>query len=695
LSSPAPLRVTGRRERAAAIALTALVIAVEAMLLLTFVRGSQANAEIGGTSHFVTTLANVQREVLKLQLTVARVAEDVDGDDHPQDIVTQRAILESQLRTLNGGVGDSPEAQLAYDTIVEQLAPVDAAMTSFLGGAPSTAAALNEAVVELERTVKRTYDRYEFGYFRRTSDTLAAQAATHLLMLVVAILIAVLGGALGFVLRRRVRSEFAHAYYRLEAEVRQRTEAQEMLLHQASHDALSGLPNRVAFGERLEAALASDRHGVAVLFVDLDDFKAINDALGHAAGDEVLQITASRLKGALREGDLAARLGGDEFAVLVAVSHDVREAAAVADRILEALHEPIQVAGRTLFVQASVGIAMAGSGDDDASEVMRNADIAMYLAKGQGKDRSQVYQPAMHADVLQRLALRADLEAAVNGDGLVLHYQPIVDLESNRVTAVEALVRWVHPERGLIPPNDFIPLAETTGLIVPLGRWVLREACRQVGVWRRELGNDLNVSINVSPVQLKHPGLIDDVRDAIDAAGLEPSDVVIEVTETGVVEKGAASEVLFALRALGLRIAMDDFGTGYSSLGQIGRLPIDIIKIDRTFVQSYGIASTETALTASIVRLASSLNMVTVAEGIENTTQLANIRALGCEAAQGFLMSKPMDASAASLFLVEHSGKPPVSWNAAPDRFGDRRPGGSQSTRASRPRPAMAAEAAR
>ena len=665
MSTARPLGVTGARERAAVIALAFLVIAVEAMLLFAYFRGSQANTEIGGTSHFLTTLANVQREVLRLQLTVAQVADDADGDDDPEGIQKQRAILESQLRTLNGGVGESTESRRAYDMIVERLQPVDAAIDAFITiGTPATVPTLDHAVAALELTVKRTYDRYESGYFVRTSETLAAQAATHLLMLVVAVLIAVLGGALGFVLRRRVRAEFAHAFYRLEAEVRQRADAQEMLRHQAYHDALSGLPNRVWFGERLEAALADDRHGVAVLFVDLDDFKTINDVLGHAAGDEVLRITAARLKGALRDGDVAARLGGDEFAIMVTGSHDVRHAAAVSDRILEALHEPIQTTGRTLFVQASVGIAMAASGDDDASEMMRNADIAMYLAKGQGKDRSQIYQPAMHADVLQRLALRADLEAAVTGDGLVLHYQPIVDLQSNRVTAVEALVRWIHPERGLIPPDDFIPLAETTGLIVPLGRWVLQEACRQVGAWRRELGQDLKVSINVSPIQLKHPGLVDDVRRAIDEARIDPGDVVIEITETGIVENGAGSEVLFDLRALGVQIAMDDFGTGYSSLGQIGRLPVDIIKIDRTFVQAYGIASTESALTASIVRLASSLKMVTVAEGVESTEQLDYIRALGCEAAQGFLMSRPMDAVAAERFLVDRALDVAPIWSA-------------------------------
>jgi diguanylate cyclase (GGDEF)-like protein len=655
--------VTGRRERAAAIALTILVIAVEGMLLLTYLRGTQATAEIGGTSHFVTTLANVQREVLRLQLAISNVTEDLDGDDEPEDIRTQRAILESQLRTLEGGIGSSSEARLAYGSIVVRLAPVDDAIARYMNGFTSNdAASLHDAAADLERTVKRTYDTYEFGYFRRTSETLAAQAATHLLILVVAIVIGVLGAILAYVLRRRVRAEFAHAYYRLEAEVQQRTEAQEMLHHQAYHDALTGLPNRVAFADRLEAALADHRTSAGVLFVDLDDFKAINDVLGHEAGDEVLRITASRLNGALRSTDFAARLGGDEFAVIVTGSPDAREASAVADRILAALHEPVSLAGRTLFVQASVGIAMTGPDDIAAAELMRNADIAMYLAKGQGKDRSQVFQPSMHADVLQRLALRADLEAAVTGDGLVLHYQPIVDLETTRVTAVEALVRWHHPDRGLIPPTDFIPLAETTGLIVPLGRWVLREACRQVGAWRTELGLDLNVSVNVSPVQLKHPGLADDVREALAAGGLEPADLVIEITETGVVESGAASEVLFALRELGVRIAMDDFGTGYSSLGQIGRLPIDIIKIDRTFVQAYGVAATETALTASIVRLAGSLNMVTVAEGVEDADQLARVRDLGCGAAQGYLMSRPMDPVAAGAFLATHALGATPSW---------------------------------
>jgi EAL domain-containing protein (putative c-di-GMP-specific phosphodiesterase class I) len=229
------------------------------------------------------------------------------------------------------------------------------------------------------------------------------------------------------------------------------------------------------------------------------------------------------------------------------------------------------------------------------------------------------------------------------------------------VTAVEALVRWVHPERGLVPPAEFIPLAETTGLIVPLGRWVLREACRQVGQWRTELGQELKVSINISPVQLKHPGVIDDVRDAIESAGLRPEDVVLEITETGVVEHGAATEVLFDLQALGVKIAMDDFGTGYSSLGHIGRLPVDIIKIDQTFIQALGVHAKETALTATIVRLAGSLQLTTVAEGVEDQAQLQRIRDLGCEAAQGYLMSRPMAADAAREFLASH----PASWTLA------------------------------
>jgi diguanylate cyclase (GGDEF)-like protein/PAS domain S-box-containing protein len=437
-------------------------------------------------------------------------------------------------------------------------------------------------------------------------------------------------------------------------DVTERKRLQDELLHQANHDRLTGLPNRNQFTDRVREALARRSTGLcAVLFVDLDHFKDVNDSLGHAAGDDLLEAAAARLEGALRTGDTVARLGGDEFGVLLRGIADPSEAAPVADRILDVLQAPFEVGGSEVYVTASIGIAVAQAGGPTvAGELLRDADLAMNMAKDEGRSRSRVFQAAMHAHLLERVELEADLRRAIDRDELVLHYQPVVDIEAGRVTGVEALVRWHHPRRGLVPPMQFIPLAEESDLIVRIGRWVLDTACDQGVHLRAPTGEPVHVGINLSARQLLDPRLVGDVRAALARSGLPASDLVLEITESVVAGNIEATRtVLDELRALGVRIAIDDFGSGYSSLRYLKTLPIDILKIDRAFVKGLGVTERDGALADAIVMLGHSLGLTTVAEGIETEMQLDHLHRAGCELGQGYLFAPPMPLGALTDFL--------------------------------------------
>jgi len=432
-------------------------------------------------------------------------------------------------------------------------------------------------------------------------------------------------------------------------EVTDRKSGEERLLHQARHDSLTGLPNRHLFMERLGESLFRFNQGAgqcAVLFLDLDRFKVVNDSLGHHVGDDLLVAVARRLRENVRASDTVARFGGDEFAILLTEMDDHADATAIATRLADAVSAPVNLNGYEVFTSASIGIALATFGHDRPEYLLRNADMAMYRAKGSPGVAWRVFDRGMHAQALARLQTETDLQRALQRGEFTLVYQPIVALKTGRIAGVEALCRWHHPERGLVEPAEFIATAEETGAILPLGNWVLREACRQLAAWRDELGVRIAVSVNLSARQFADPGLVDNVRDALRSSGLRPRHLKLEITESALLESDVAEEVLRELRDLGIEMQMDDFGTGYSSLAALHRLPIRALKVDRTFVARIGEGDAPRQLVRTIVLMAQGLGLAAIAEGVETEAQLAEVRDAGCDYAQGYLISRPLAASA-------------------------------------------------
>lgn len=432
-------------------------------------------------------------------------------------------------------------------------------------------------------------------------------------------------------------------------DVSERRTLQSRLAHQAFHDELTRLANRALFLNRVGHTVARvprGKHPSAVLFLDLDDFKKVNDSLGHAVGDELLVAAAARLTTCVRPGDTIARLGGDEFAVLLDDVDGMSDVIVVAERISVAVSAPFHLNGRDVFVGVSIGIASMEMGDSP-DDVLRNADLAMYFAKSRRKGDFAVYEPSMHDQMMEHLELEVDLRAAVERNEFEIEYQPIVNLITGEVHGAEALLRWNHPTRGYVPPVRFVPMAEETGLIIPLGRWVLREACERARDWRAHYRGrrPLQVSVNLSARHFQDASLMQDVQQALNDSGLEPWALTLEITESVLMHTSESTlERLRALKALGLNLAIDDFGTGYSSLGYLQQFPIDILKIDRSFVEAVGTEHGDPVLARAIIALGRTLQIETIAEGIERPEQREGLRTLGCTLGQGYHFARPMSA---------------------------------------------------
>lgn len=435
-------------------------------------------------------------------------------------------------------------------------------------------------------------------------------------------------------------------------------EAEEQLLHNAFHDALTGLPNRMLFMNKLKRSLSrvgEDEYMFAILFLDLDRFKVINDSLGHHIGDQLLIALSQRLETAIRPGDMVARLGGDEFAIILDRIKSITDATQAAHRIQQELSTPFKLSGHEVFVSASIGISHSLVPYNSPEEFIRNADIAMYRAKDQGRGGFELFDVGMQERASERLQLEIDLRRALSHDEFQVHFQPIISLENYRISGFEALIRWKHPENGLISPLKFIPIAEETGLIIPIGKWVLHEACKQVREWQLNYPTDppLSISVNLSGVQFSDPTMIDNIKNVLADTGLDAASLKIEITESAIIENiEAAAEILNRIKELGIKISLDDFGTGYSSLSYLHRFPIDTLKIDRSFITAMNMEK-NAEIVSTILTLAKNLGMDVIAEGVETREQILQLMGMKCEYVQGFMLSKPMNGESMSRLIED------------------------------------------
>ncbi len=453
-------------------------------------------------------------------------------------------------------------------------------------------------------------------------------------------------------------SEMARLNEQLQVELTERKRVEEQMAYSATHDSLTNLPNRVLFMDRLQHAMERARRHTdylyAVLFLDLDRFKVVNDSLGHKAGDQLLVETAARLMRCLRNEDTVARLGGDEFVILLEDIQDTREVTLVADRIQQDLSLPYVLDGQKAFVFVSMGIVLSTVTYEKTEDILRDADIAMYRAKGKGLGGYEIFDQTMLEHVMTRLELETQLRKALENQELIVHYQPILDLETRHIVGFEALVRWQHPTQGLMLPTEFIPTAEETGLIVPLGYWVLEQACRQIRAWQVKFPADppLTINVNWSTRQCIEPDLTQKIAKILQETGLDAHTLNLELTESLIIEDTeSATTALSELRALGVQVQIDDFGTGYSSLGYLHTLPIDTIKIDRSFISRMGINGNGSEIVRTILALAHDLGMKVVAEGVETDDQLSNLKTMACEYVQGFLFAEAVDSQKAGDML--------------------------------------------
>lgn len=636
-----------------AVFLVGLTLSVEVLLWQAYVSSGRRSASFKQSSITVTNLANVQRETTRLYAESLRVSA---GERDVEELRLRRMLVGRQVSIMPAWV--APDDVARVRAILEHY---DVAANYFLDGPDDrersvAARDLAETATALERQVKITYDRHEQHFYRQLAVELRQAAGSQRAVLLLGVVVMAIAAALTLLLRRSVRSAFQRAYEALVHEIEERKTLQGQLEHQAYHDALTGLANRTLYIRRVEEAVTAGRRAgeaTGVIFIDLDDFKAVNDTLGHEAGDTLLEQTAKRLTLCLRGEDTAARLGGDEFAVLLEHSSDAER---VAQRIMEALRAPVRIADHDLVISASVGIAVGGPEIEFATTLLANADIAMYSAKAKGKSQYAIFATAMQEEVEMRMRVRAEMREALRGDQFTLHYQPIMELDRSECVGAEALVRWTHPTFGLVLPASFIPIAEETGFICELGRFVLDQATMRAASWQRPERRPIHVSVNVSTRQIGDADIVSDVTGALARSGLAPELLTLEITESVLlVDPDAAIDTLTRLKEIGVRIAIDDFGTGYSSLNYLRQLPVDTVKIDKAFIEGLEKGAEESALARAVIEFGAALGLDTVAEGIETAGELDLLIQLQCRYGQGYLLSRPLDGAAIDAFLASRA----------------------------------------
>jgi diguanylate cyclase (GGDEF)-like protein len=671
MTGPAPSRRPAHRrwpQRALVGAVCLVTAATVSVLGINAVRLGGVYAQVQAAQSQSLNLANTARETLLLLQEVTELGETSD----PTEIAVQQGLMYRQIAVAEASFPDGSSER-------REIGEIDNALRRFPwdrllavdGSGQSLRPLAMVLVSQNEKRIHGLHVAQEKQFYTATIDSLDAAQEGQVASVVLGGMVLLLGLLGVVVVTRRSRSDLAVAYDQLQVEVEEKRTAERALVHQASHDSLTGLPNRSLLLARLGEALRNHPDSLAVLLVDLDGFKHVNDTLGHPVGDQLLRLAAARLTGCVRDGDTAARLGGDEFAVLTMAAEGTdpaESAVVVGQRIVEVLGRPFPLAGLDVRVGASIGITRR-SATESADDLLRDADIAMYAAKNTGKGRVEVFDPEMRTRTARRTSMQQELARAVDLGEIEVHYQPIIDLRTLRPTTLEALARWRRDGRAAVGADEFIAVAEESGAIVEIGRVVLRAACRAARDWRALPGHgDLAVAVNVSMHQVLSGRLGEHVTEALADAGLPPTALVLEITESAAMEDSASVGATFGrLRATGVRIAVDDFGSGYSSLACLIRMPADVLKIDRTLLDF--VTTRDGSLVKGVAELGRTLGLTVVVEGVETPDHLARAREAACDAAQGFHFARPLPADEVAGYLARWSAPTPIGRGPAGSRI--------------------------